>query len=95
MIRGTASHTSIGRLEIPKSASCGAERLGPIYEGLPAELRAALAERIEGKWYNHPQFLRQTIEKLTAWVRHFQHRAMADILSDLAPGFCPDVVALC
>ena len=55
----------------PEIRKLWGERLGPIYEGLPAELRAALTERIEGKWYDHPQFLQQTIEKLTAWVRHF------------------------
>jgi hypothetical protein len=55
----------------PETRKRWGERLGPFYKDLPGELRAALAERIEGNWYDHPQFLRQIIQKLTASVRHF------------------------
>ena len=46
------------------------ERLGGIFEGLPVHLRMALAARTPGKWYDHQELLRRSIERLTAEVWH-------------------------
>jgi hypothetical protein len=45
------------------------ERLDAMYRDLPAELRAQLEARWEGNWYDHKELLRQSIDKLSGWVR--------------------------
>jgi Protein of unknown function (DUF2971) len=47
------------------------ERLDGMYESLPAALRVTLEAKWEGNWYDHKELLRQSIEKLTGWVRQF------------------------